>query len=41
MQWMYNMDEEQTSLKTLLTDTYDGLNQVSSVNEIATDHLNL
>ena len=38
---MYNMDEEQTSLKTLVTDMYDSLNQVSLINEIATDHLNL
>ena len=35
------MDEEQTSLKSLVTDTYDSLNSVSSINEIATDHLNL
>ena len=26
IQWMYNMDKEQTSLKTLVTDTYDSLN---------------
>ena len=38
---MYNVDEEQASLKTLVTDKYDSLNQVSSINEIATDHLNL
>ena len=38
---MYNMDEGETSLKTLVTDTYDSLDQVSSINEIATDHLNL
>ena len=26
IQWMYNMDEEQTSLKTLATHNYDNLN---------------
>ena len=41
IQQMHNMDEEQTSLKTLVTDTYDSSNQVSSLNEISTDHLNL
>ena len=41
MQKMFNMDEEQTSLKTLATDTYDSLNQVSSMKEISTEHLNL
>ena len=35
---MYNMDEEKTSLNILVMDTYDSLNQVSSINEIATDH---
>ena len=38
---MYNMDEEQTALKTLATDTYDSLNQVGSINETAADHLHL
>ena len=38
---MYKIDKEQTLLKTLVTDTYDSLNQVSFINEIATDHLNL
>ena len=41
IQQMYNMDEEKTSLKTLATDTYESLNSVSSINEMATDHLNL
>ena len=31
MQQMYNMDEEQTSLKSLATDTFDSLSQVSSI----------
>ena len=38
---MYNMDEEQISLKTLVTNTSLNLNQVSLITEIATDHLNL
>ena len=37
---MYNMDEEQTTLK-LLTDTYDSLNKLNSIDETAMDHLNL
>ena len=37
---MYNMDEEQMSLKTLATDTYDSLNEVTSIGEIESDHLN-
>ena len=35
------MEEEQTSLKTLVTDTYVSLNQVTSIGEIGSDHLNL
>ena len=35
IQQMYNMDEEQISVKTIVTDTYDSLNQVHSINEIA------
>ena len=38
---MYNMDEEQTALKTLATGTYDNLNGVGSIKDIASDHLNL
>ena len=41
MQQMYNMDEEQTSLKTLAMDTYDSLNRVGTIDEIAKDELNL
>ena len=33
-QQMYNMDEGQTSLKTLATDTYNSLDLVNSINEI-------
>ena len=38
---MYNMDEEQTSLKALATDTSDSLDQVTSIGEIGSDHSNL
>ena len=38
---MYNMEKEQTSLKTLVTDTYDSLNQITSIGEIGSVHLNL
>ena len=43
MQEMYNMDEEQTSLKALATDTYDSLNRIDSLDEIliTSEHLNL
>ena len=37
---MYNLDEEQTALKVLATDTYDNLIGTSSDNTIL-DHLNL
>ena len=40
VQQMYNMDEEQTSLKTLATDTYDSIDQVTSISQIGSDHLN-
>ena len=40
---MFNLDEEQTALKTLATDTYDGLNRINSLEDIvvAREHLNL
>ena len=41
IQQMYNMDEEQTALKLLVTDTYDSLNIINSIDETAMDHLNL
>ena len=41
IQQTFNMEEQQTALKTLATDTYDSLNQVSFLNETAQDHLNL
>ena len=41
IQQMYNMDEEQTALKLLATDTYDSLNRINSTEETPMDHLNL
>ena len=38
---MFNLDEEQTSLKMLVTDTYDSLNCVGSLEEVQSEHLNL
>ena len=38
---MFNMDEEQTSLKTLAMDIHDCLNGVGTIDEIAKEHLNL
>ena len=33
----FNLDEEQTSLKTLMRDTHDSLNDVGSLEEIKTE----
>ena len=41
IQQMFNLDEKQTSLKTLARDTYDSLNWVGSLMEIKSKHLNL
>ena len=41
IQQMYNMDEKQTTLKTLATGTYDSLNRINSIDETAVDNLNL
>ena len=38
---MFNLDEEQTSLKTLATDNYDSLNCVGSLEEIKSEKLNI
>ena len=38
---MFNLDEEQTSLKMLATDAYDSLNSVGSLEEVKSEHLNL
>ena len=38
---MYNIDEEQTTLKQLATDTYVSLNKINLIDERAMDHLNL
>ena len=34
---MYNTDEEQTTLKLLVTDTYDSLNRIYSIDETEMD----
>ena len=41
IQQMFNLDKEQTSLKTLFTNTYDSLNHVSSWEEVRSEHLNM
>ena len=41
IQQMFNLDEEQTALKTLATETYGSLNCVSSLEEARLEHLNL
>ena len=41
IQQMFYLDEEQTSLKTLVTNTFDSLNQADSLEEIKSEHLNL
>ena len=38
---MFNLDEEQTSLKALATGTYDNLNKMNSLEDIVQEHLNL
>ena len=40
---MFNLDEGQTSMKTLATDMYDSLNKINSLENItlAQEHLNL
>ena len=38
---MFNLGEEQTSLRMLMTDTYDNLNHVGSLEEIKSEHLDL
>ena len=42
IQQMFNLDEEQTSLKALATnDTYDNFSCASSLEEVRSKHLNL
>ena len=41
IQQIFNIDEEQTSLKALATDTYDSCNKVNSIENIRQGHLNL
>ena len=38
---MFNVDEEQTVLKALATDTYYSLSHVSSLEEVRQEHFNL
>ena len=40
-QQMLNLDEEQTPLKMLATDTYDRIKRVGSLEEIKLKHLNV
>ena len=35
------MEEEKTSLKALVMDTYESLDKVTSIGELGSDHLNL
>ena len=43
IQQMFNLDEEQASLKTLTTDVYDTLHKINSLENVAIpqEHLNL
>ena len=41
IQQMFNLDKEQTSVKTLATDRYDSLNKINSLENIRQGHLNL
>ena len=40
IQQIYNMDKEETTLKLLVTDTFDSLNRINLIDEKAMDHLN-
>ena len=41
IQQMFNLDEEQTSLKALATDMYDSLNKINSLENMRQGNLNL
>ena len=41
IQQMFNLNEEQTSLNALTTDTYDNRNKINSLENIRQEHLNL
>ena len=41
IQQMFNLDEEQTSLKMLAIETYDSLNHISSLEKIRSEHFNV
>ena len=40
-QKMFNLDEEQMSLKALTTEMYDSLNKINSLEDMQQGHLNL
>ena len=41
LQQMLNLDDEQTSLKPLVTSTHDNLNSISSEDNLRPKHLNI
>ena len=41
IQQVFNLDEEQKSLKMLATGTFESLSQVGSLEEVKSEHLNL
>ena len=41
LQQMLNLDDEQTSLKSLVTTTHENLNKISSGEDLRQGHLNL
>ena len=41
IQQILNLDDEQTSLKTLASDMYDSFNKINSLENIGQGHLNL
>ena len=38
---MFNLDEDQPSLRTLATDTHDSLNKINSIEDVRQGHLNM
>ena len=41
IQQMFNLEKDQTSLKTLARDAYDSLNKINSLENVRQEHLNL
>ena len=41
IQQIFNLDEEQTSLKAIITDMNDSLNKINSMENVRQEHLNL